>query len=181
LILMTTDQGETVTRDRATQPERTKTDESQLHPAAAAEPPAPPPAPAAVWSYDHLTGWARIPDPLPPCDGTADLTDWLASHGYGQMFDCTNVATGLDLAYFASADERFIVILGNVLYSYRVHVANLPSLIALLREVLPAVRGVADLEQKEAEFERRRKARRRGPTVYDPRRRQMRYPRADEA
>jgi hypothetical protein len=58
--------------------------------------------------------------PLPPPDDAADLTDWLASHSYEPIFDAANMTTSLELAYYATADERFIVILGNVLHTYRV-------------------------------------------------------------
>jgi hypothetical protein len=86
----------------------------------------------------------------------------------------------LSLSVYSDAAEHWIVLLGDASTHRRVHVDGLPNFIALLNEVLPAVRGVAELEERDWRAEQERLRKRRGPTVYDDERRCMRYARAGE-
>jgi hypothetical protein len=130
-----------------------------------------------VWSYDRTAGWLRIDDPLQPGDG-GGFDDWLLDHGYVKQLDYRGGVSALSLELYADDEERFIVVPGNCCFHWRVHVEGFPNLIAVLSEVLPAVRGVAELEAVEERDERERQRKRRGPTVYNPRRKCMEFARA---
>jgi hypothetical protein len=137
-------------------------------------------APGSVWQYDLRTGWRRADDPLPPCGEHESIHDWLDRCGFGRQMDYSSGTSALSLAIYSDRHERFIVELGDTGNAWRVHLDGLPNLIALLNEVAPAVRLVAELEEREQREEERARLRRRGPCVYDARRRQMRYARAGE-
>jgi hypothetical protein len=130
-----------------------------------------------VWSFDRTAGWARIDDPLPAADDHDD-DGWLMQHGYFEQLDYRAGTSALSLAVYSHEDDRYIVLLGDAAWHRRVHVDGLPNFVAVLNEVLPAVRGIAELEDREQRDEEERQRRRRGPTVYNPRKRCMEYPKA---
>lgn len=133
-----------------------------------------------IWQYHHRDGWREVDDPLHRRPGYLD--EQLAAAGYDALACWDRGAASLSLSvYCHPPTDRYYVTLIGVLVYRAFAVADTPSLLALLPGLLAMVRDADALDEAERAHQERVKRKRRGACIYDPRRRQMRYPRAGEA
>src|SRR5262249_2624884 len=132
-----------------------------------------------AWLY-RRGEWSHAPDPLAPHldgDGDGDLGALMTAAGFYHMADDGDEFAPVWLAHYAAeADaERHLVLAYACDRSVHVLVEDAPSLLMLLAELLPVVEAAGRLQAAQWREDERRRARKRGPTVYNARERCMEY------
>jgi hypothetical protein len=153
-------------------------------------PPSAGPPPGLCWLY-RRGEWLHAADPLASLRDAAgdeadddeaddDLHVLMSRAGFTHMCDHGEESSAVWLAHYVARDgvERHIIMAYFCDRAARVLVEDAPSLLQLLASLLPVVEAVARLEEARWREGERRRARKRGPVVYNPRRKCMEFARA---
>lgn len=129
------------------------------------KPKGPPPRPRKIWSFDHAAGWSKTDDPAP---AKPDEYGDAALRRAGYL--CLRAWPHEDSALWAELHERgtpsgaeWLLIVSSPFTAHCVRVSDLPSLLALLRQLLPVLEAGGRLDaindKHEADLEQRRQER----------------------